>query len=125
MTDLHTAISPLTDRLNCLEKRNDSIPQYEGLSDSLLWPDETPLVPLDHDSELPIFRCLLRYRTSVIVGEPLILLKPYWELAIQLFPGWPGFSPERCQHSHALKSLFERQKQIFNDEMSIASDELD
>lgn len=107
-------IAPYANRLT---KDPASSPVYEGLSDSLLWEDEfnglgTQLVRRKIDPGVAnVLRFLLRYRTTVILGEPDEKLQRAWEEGYRLFPNWPGFAPERC--SIALAEVFFRGKREF------------
>lgn len=67
------------------------------MSDALLWSDELPDVPSVGFAKLSILRVLLRYRTTLLLGEPDDSLREYWELAKRLFPSWSGFAPERAE----------------------------
>jgi hypothetical protein len=81
---------------------------YELLSDSLVWSDEIPdLEDRDARSFGPL-RYVLRFRTSLILGEPEERCRGYWEEAQRLFPDWPGFDPRR--QAPALRAEYERFK---------------
>ena len=112
MTDLHAEILRIAPVLDALRVREDVEPEYCMFSDALVWPDELPSKGLGEDVAL---RYLLRYRSSVIVGEPIAALEPYWDAAKAAFPNWPGFSEGRCRPSDELKSKFETFRKETND----------
>jgi hypothetical protein len=68
---------------------------YELLSDSLVWTDEIPEVGPDQVGGLRSLRFVFRYRTSLMLGIAEKRYAYFWEEAQTLFPGWPGFDPER------------------------------
>ncbi|MFO0812474.1 MAG: hypothetical protein U0796_04615 [Gemmatales bacterium] len=79
---------------------------YEIMSGALIWSDET-------HSELPVeviwaLRCIVAYRTSLMLNKPREELKPMWDLALSLFPKWVGFQPERRQPSAKLMQVYRR-----------------
>ena len=79
---------------------------YDGMAGGLSWSDELPneLTWIEQNSVRP----LLRYRTTLILGEPDENLKQFWSAAGQAFPTWIGFNHERCMSSPQLaKNLTE------------------
>lgn len=66
--------------------------RYDIMSDSLVWTDEIPPPPL---GDAMVIRLLLRYRTTVLIGQPEIGLAQYWTFGQSLFPIWPGFRTDR------------------------------
>jgi hypothetical protein len=78
---------------------------YELLSDSLIWTDEIPEVGADKVGGLRSLRFVFRYRTSVMLGVPEKRYQAFWDEALTLFPGWPGFDPER--RAPELRSAYE------------------
>jgi hypothetical protein len=103
-----TALSGIAPLMRELAQNPRATCYYEMLSDALVWSDEFPdfaalrLVP-DWD----VIRFVFYFRTTVILGEPDENMREYWNEALQLFPDWPGFAPER--QSTALHAVF-RQK---------------
>jgi hypothetical protein len=77
---------------------------YELLSDSLIWTDEIPEVGAEQVAGLRSLRYVFRYRTSLMLGTPESRFSHFWEEAQTLFPGWPGFDPER--RAPELKSVY-------------------
>ena len=65
-------------------------PNYEVLSDSLIWADEYATAMRD-------VRPLFRYRTTVILGRPDVRFEWWWTLAKEVIPTWVGFRVVRCQ----------------------------
>jgi len=101
MSEFENEIRRLAPLLNELEKSDQATFEYQGVSDALVWSDELPENPISYEMAI---RYLLQYRTSVIAGEPIEQIAPYWEMAKEAFPNWPGFSAERCQPSESLAS---------------------
>ena len=90
---------------------------YDVMSDSLIWSDEIPDIRILSKVEgWGILRFVLHYRTTgLILGdlspEQFVGLTPeqyrdLWDEAGRLFPGWPGFAPERCSPDHRLAYYF-------------------
>lgn len=75
--------------------------QYELLSGGLVWSDEFTITILNELSDLSeepiahIFRYLWAYRSSLIEGQERQEFQPIWAEMQVIFPGWPGFRPER------------------------------
>jgi len=101
MDELKVEIKRIATLLDELRKADDATYEYQGVCDALVWSDELPSKRLD--DELAI-RYLFQYRTSVILGEPIESIEPYWIIARSSFPNWPGFSTERCQKSESLSA---------------------
>lgn len=85
----------LAPRLNQLTFLQDAGCFYEMLSGGLVWMDEIPDV-----STLPVgtfegLRGVIRYRTTLILGEPDEGYHALWLEAQKLFPNWPGFAADR------------------------------
>jgi hypothetical protein len=103
-----TALSGIDPLMRELAQNPRATSYYELLSDALIWSDEFPdfaalrLVP-----GWEVIRFVFYFRTTVILGEPDENMREYWNEALQLFPDWPGFAPER--QSTALHAVF-RQK---------------
>ncbi len=68
---------------------------YELLSDSLVWTDEIPEIDAARVGGLRSLRFVFRYRTGLMLGGPEERFRPFWDEALALFPGWPGFDPAR------------------------------
>jgi hypothetical protein len=94
--ECETALSELApliqDIINCPEATFS----YDILSGALLWSDELPdfrlLRKVPHWT---ILRFVLRFRMTLILGQPDEDMREYWDKAQQLFPQWPGFSVDR------------------------------
>jgi hypothetical protein len=79
---------------------------YELMSGGLVWTDETqPSTPWEVTNAL---RLIVAYRTSLLLGEPRGELKPYWDEALELFPRWVGFRPERQEPTPKLLEVYRR-----------------
>ncbi|SFI34427.1 hypothetical protein SAMN05421753_10840 [Planctomicrobium piriforme] len=91
---------------------------YEWLSGALVWSDE--IMPATPNKAIVALRPVWAYRTSLILNEPRPSLLPYWERALQLFPNWVGFRPERRLPSPKLLQIYHRG----NDDMNRTLDTL-
>ena len=76
----------------------DATRRYEILSGGFYWTDERIFEVADicMDSESWAFRYVLRYRASIIGGEPRAELRAPWDQLRKECQEWPGFRPERC-----------------------------
>jgi len=81
---------------------------YDVLADGLIWSDEYPASLPGRSKDFECVRILLRYRTSLLFGEPDEFFQRYWELAMRLFPRWAGFEPSRLRWSADLQSCYQR-----------------
>lgn len=106
MSDLQYQINALAPCLNELERDDDAEVNYRIFIDAFVWSDEMPAESLG-DEEL-VFNYLLRYRTSLLIGQPIVELEPYWEAARLAWQGWPGLSPERCRYSDDFKQKYDK-----------------
>jgi hypothetical protein len=66
---------------------------YDIFSSALVWTDEFPQI--DDLDAISCLRCILRYRTSLILGHPEAQYEHYWSEAAELCPNWPGFLSDR------------------------------
>jgi hypothetical protein len=102
------------DELEMLAPRLEKLPrdaharlQYDLYAGALVWSDETPDWVFEgpaigeSPAGLGVYRALLNYRSSLILGQPNERYRHYWERALRLCPGWPGFLPERQDPSLA------------------------
>src|SRR5262245_54686851 len=111
-------LNALAPFLNQLRSKPEADCFYDWLSGGLLWTDEVPDVSQIPPEALAALRCVVWYRTALILGESkkrdealgpeMRKLFPNWsgeaaakhneELwseAQKLFPHWPGFAPAR------------------------------
>lgn len=86
------------------ETRPEAVIKYHLLADAIYWTDEIP-EKLDSFSE-NCLRFVLRYRTTLLIGEPDEKWKMHWEVAKREFGGWIGFSSTRCCFSEEIKSVY-------------------
>jgi hypothetical protein len=103
--ELRREFEQLAPVLNNMKVHPDVVPQYDLVSDSLFWLDELPDLVGHSTSELWCLRPLLRFRTTLIIGEPDEQLRLFWDLAHELFPSWPGLLSVR--RSESLKGVYE------------------
>jgi hypothetical protein len=97
---------------------------YEVLSGALVWSDERPdLQVLRKVQGLGITRILLRFRTELMHGEVDEQFREFWDLALRLFPEWPGFDPKR--RSIELRPIFHDKSAESNAELDEIERELD
>jgi hypothetical protein len=85
-------------------------PQYDVLSDAIVWPDEFPNdVPAERFDACTCIRYVWRSRTCRLIG-----LAPeyeeWWRRAFELFPEWVGFLPERNAASAELAEMFHQRR---------------
>ncbi len=77
-------------------------PQYDVLADAIVWPDE---LPAGRFGACTCIRFVWRSRTCRLIG-----LAPeyeeWWRRALELFPEWIGFLPERNTASTELTEMF-------------------
>lgn len=83
---------------------------YDVLADAIVWSDEYPSDPARPMYDFQCIKILLRYRTSLLLGEPDEAFKMYWGHARELFPHWAGFAPSRLVPSDELKAFYEHRK---------------
>jgi len=98
----------IADAVKSCVREPDAEMQYDVMSDALIWTDEYPEPSADVGfSKLSVLRLLLRYRTTVLLGNPDPSLSEYWEVGKQLFPTWPAFAQERCSPRREFTQYFE------------------
>ena len=90
------------DKLNALAPQLNQLPLvqavdcfYEVLSGGLLWKDEIPDLTGYPPGTFEALRGVIRYRTTLILGEPDQQYQELWSEAQRLFPKWPGFIDAR------------------------------
>lgn len=110
---LSALLSSMTPIMTGLVAMQNAEVEYQGVCDGLVWSDETPQDSLNEEQE-QVFRYLVQYRTSVIMGEPIPCLQSLWNDACQAFPMWPGFKKERCEPSAALVDLVTQARSQLN-----------
>jgi hypothetical protein len=96
----------------------EAIITYDLFADALAWSDEYPNNYLNnpnaHFDEMSSIRVLFRYRTTILLGTPDEILRPYWDQALLLFPNWAGFNPERLKPKQELVNFYECNKTAGN-----------
>lgn len=90
-----TKLRVLAPTLNQLALVQDAECFYEILSGGLVWVDEIPDLSTLPAGTLEGLRGVIRYRTTLILGEPDQQYHEYWSEARKLFPNWPGFVAAR------------------------------
>jgi hypothetical protein len=80
------------------------------LADAIVWSDEYPSDPASPMYDFQCIKILLRYRTSVLLGQPDETFRVYWDRARELFPHWAGFASSRLVSSDELKAFYEHCK---------------
>jgi hypothetical protein len=88
--------------MESLKKRSGVKVEYHLLADAIYWQDEIP-------QALPRFaenclRCVLHFRTSLLLESPEVRWRMYWDEAQNHFPRWIGFNHERVTPSISLKN---------------------
>lgn len=79
---------------------------YHVMADALLWSDEIP-GKIDPEAD-DALRCLLRYRTSLILGKPEEEWRHFWDAGRVAFPNWIGFLSERSTPNQKLTNFYYR-----------------
>jgi hypothetical protein len=80
-------------------------PQYDLMSDAVIWPDEVPIE--ENPSAWWDVRPIWHLRTRIVLGletSPPAL----WIDARREFPSWIGFLPERSEPTPTLRETYER-----------------
>ncbi len=96
--------------MNQAQVVSDATVGYDVLSDALVWSDEYPHNITGRLDEFDCVKLLLRYRTTLLFGEPDADLKPYWEYAKERFPNWAGFCLVRSTRTEKLWTHYERDR---------------
>ena len=92
-------LAAIAGALNALVKSPGADIRYDLFGGAIFWSDERPEAPLE---EADCLKLVLRYRTTLIEGNPDPNLRVYWDAGQELFPDWPGFTPERCSVNEKL-----------------------
>ena len=101
MSDRFDNLRSVAKILDGLTPRSDARFYFEVMSGALIWTDEhPPLVDGVYENPDDVFpvqylRGVWAYRSSLIRGKPNERARASWEMALELFPNWPGFLPER------------------------------
>jgi hypothetical protein len=99
------ALTELAEAVADLSVDEDANVYYEQMSGALVWTDEFPKPrpprPMPPRDVIGCLRFILRYRTTVIIGEPDKMLEFFWNEAQRRCPNWPGFRPERRSARYA------------------------
>jgi len=95
--------------------------RYDLLSGGLVWEDEISNYAMFKMLEEGnyIFRFVLAYRVSMILGEQNATCKDAWEYWAELFPTWPGFREERINGNLKNFLLQEQKKHLDDSETDI------
>ncbi|MBN1910367.1 MAG: hypothetical protein JW818_11550 [Pirellulales bacterium] len=80
---------------------------YNLFADALVWSDEYPSDIEGQRADYDCVKLLLRYRTTLLLGNPDNTFKPYWEAGKRLFPNWAGFHVSRVTPTEELRQQFE------------------
>ncbi|MEI8383823.1 MAG: hypothetical protein WCJ09_27155 [Planctomycetota bacterium] len=112
MSAFYAEITRIAPYFDCLVKSAEARCDYYLFSGALVWSDEMPKGDFGDEQAI---RHLLRYRTSLLSGTPLLEIQPYWEAASKAFPNWPGFAVERCIPSPELKTRIEEGEKWVNE----------
>ena len=104
-TNMHEEITRLASAMNDLYANKNSMREHHMMSGAFVWDDEIPSASVGEDVAL---RYILRFRTSLLIGSPIESFRQYWLHAQNMWPKWPGFSPERCSYSERIKREYEK-----------------
>ena len=83
---------------------------YDVLADAITWSDEYPSNAAGRMYDFQCIKILLRYRTTVLLGNSDETFRMYWDHAKGLFPHWAGFAPSRFVPSDELKEFYEHRR---------------
>jgi hypothetical protein len=97
--------------MNRIRATADPEMQYSIMSDAIVWSDEYPNDLTGRTEDFECIKILLRYRTSLLTGQPNESFRPYWERAIELFPNWAGFEPSRLAPSNEKTKFYEKRSE--------------
>jgi len=84
--------------------------RYDVTADAIFWTDEYPANLAGRAWDFQCVKILLRYRTSVLTGQPDETFGPYWDRARQLFPNWAGFEPKRFVPTDEMIEFYDHHK---------------
>ena len=93
---------------------------YDMMSDALVWSDELESLRERDTPEGADWTCIRRvwhYRTTLIMQSPSAEHAAFWNRAVELFPEWIGFLPERRDPSAELQELVTRSRSKANLDM--------
>ena len=83
----------------------NAVPQYEALSDSLIWTDERRLdYPRDLSDAL---RLVFNFRTHIILGTDNLDMNA-WANWLRMAPAWIGFASSRTRPTEAACAEYRR-----------------
>jgi hypothetical protein len=119
-----TALLNIVPLMRVLVRSPQATFSYEMMSGALVWSDELPefrVLRLVHHWQ--VMRLVLRFRTTLILGEPDEELREYWDEAQQLFPEWPGF--DRRRRSSGLREALRNMESRANAELDEIVREMD
>jgi hypothetical protein len=89
-------------------KSDEATALYSVVADALYWSDE--IMKVEDTVADDLMRFLLRYRTTLILGQPNHALEVYWNEALRQFPQWIGFDPSRRTPNSELQRVYKRLK---------------
>jgi hypothetical protein len=94
--------------LDATRARADASIGYDVLAGAVVWSDEYPLDLAGRVADFDCVKLLLRFRTTVILGDADESLRAYWCEGQRLFPNWAGFRPERIAPTPELRDYYEK-----------------
>jgi len=109
------ALAGIGGKMEGLSKRENAEFGYHGLADAVYWDDEIPN-DLSEDADNGL-RFILRYRTTVLLGEPDAQWARFWEKGKASFPDWIGFSPDRIAPNDAISEFYKESAGVFSDDI--------
>lgn len=82
--------------LNGLRRDENSRVAYDLLAGGLSWSDEVPPFSIENvGKSFRVLRPLIRFRSSLIAGNPDERFSSLWDEAMTIMPNWPGFAADR------------------------------
>jgi hypothetical protein len=92
--------------MDSVRLHTDAKLQYHVITDAIVWSDEYPDKLVGRTEQFECLKLVLRYRTTLLLGDPDLTFKPYWDRARELFPNWAGFNPKRLAPSDETTAFY-------------------
>ena len=107
-TEYFHEFGSIADEMNRTRASSGAEISYDVFADALVWSDEYPDRYRGRRKRFDCVKLLLRYRTTLILGDPDPFFEPFWDEARELFPLWAGFDAARQCEDEQLRSIHEQ-----------------